>query len=112
MNNAFSNFGIKSGEGLKSLLDSCGLITNGVALDSSQNVIRLSNCVTLNWKSRRKQVRINCKEAMMHVIEQKTNLKHIANGSGDPTHEFSFLLDDMGSLVDVIYVLRHYIVNC
>ena len=43
MNDVFSKYGIESGEGLKLLLDYCGLATNGVALDTSQNVIRLPN---------------------------------------------------------------------
>ena len=104
----FSLYGINSGPELKRFLDCCGLNTKGVAIKTSSNVIYLSDYVTLNWKSRNGQVRVNCKEDMMHIIEQNTNVKHQINGPGDTTHGFSFLLDNMGDLVDIIYVLRHY----
>lgn len=106
MNDLFSFFGIDSGNGLKKLLDDSGLVTEGVALETSENVIRLPEYITLNWKSRNRQIRVNCKENEMLKIEQYTDLKHFLNGKGDPTHPYSFLVDSFPDLIDMIYVLR------
>ena len=64
--------------------------------------------VSFNWKVRTKQIRLNCKKEAMQVIEQKTNLKHIDNGKGDPTHEFSFLLDTFEEFSDAVNALKDY----
>ncbi len=83
------------------------MFISGVSeLGGSQNVIRLPDLTTLNWKSGDGIVRVNCKADLMHVIESKTNLRHIDNGVGDQTREFSFIVESFADLIDVIYVLK------
>ena len=106
-NDVFNKYGVVSGGGLKTFLDACGLVTQGTALETSQNVIKLQNLTTFNWKSRNRQIRVNCKESVMLSIEKGTKLRHILNGKGDPTREYSFLIDDFSDLIDVIYVLKN-----
>ncbi len=96
-----------SGEGLKEFLEDSGLVITGVsALEGSDNVIKLSDLTTFNWKSRDGIVRVNCKENAMNVIEAKSHLNHIENGPGDPVREYSFIVEQFSDLIDVIYALK------
>ncbi len=103
--NTITKHGIASGEELKIFLEDAGLPVVGTsALEGSENIIRLHNLTTMNWKSRDEIVRVNCKESVCNVIESKTNLSHISNRPGDPTREYSFIVDTFADLIDVGYV--------
>ena len=105
--NAFQEYNIDSGAGLRSFLEQAGLLIEASsALDSSENVIKLHDLTAFNWKSKDGIVRVNCKENAMIVIESKTGLKHIDNGSGDSTRPFSFIIKTFSELIDVIYALK------
>ena len=64
--------------------------------------------VSLNRRKTTKQIRLNCKKEAIQVIEQKTNLKHIANGDGDKTHEYSFLFDTFEQIKNAVESLKTY----
>lgn len=99
---------VNSGVKLKNYLEKNGLtVEKSSRIETADNVIYVCNYVTFNWKKRKGQVRINCKEPEKIIIEQKTGLKAILNGKGDPTHDYSFLVDDLASLDRVIGVLKN-----
>ncbi len=103
----FSKYSIDSGEGLRTFLEASGLnIVGASAIEGSENVIKLPDLTTFNWKSRDRIVRVNCKERAMNVIEAKTGLKHIDNGAGDPTRPYSFIIETFSDLIDTIYSLK------
>ena len=105
--NTITKYGITSGGDLKAFLEDAGLPVVGTSgLDGSENIIRLHNLTTMNWKSRDEIVRINCKERVMDIIESKTNLTHIDNGRGDPTREYSFIVETFADLIDVVCALK------
>ncbi|MCR4650623.1 MAG: hypothetical protein K5662_02595 [Lachnospiraceae bacterium] len=107
----FEKYNIDSGIGLKRFLEDAGLQIERVSgIEGSQNVIHIKGFTTFNWKSREKLVRINCKEPTKNLIESKTDLKHFDNGKGDfKTHPFSFFVDTLSDLVDVVYILKKYL---
>lgn len=105
--NEFSRFNIDNGDGLLDFLEYSGLrIENASGLGGPGNVIKLPDLTTFNWKSKDGVVRVNCKDKAMNVIEQKTDLKHIDNGPGDPTRPYSFIIDNLSDLIDVIFSLK------
>ncbi len=103
----FATYNIDSGRMLMKFMEDCGIKNiRGTSLDSSQNVIHLKNNMTLSWKSSKQIARVNVKENDMIRIEQNTSLNHINNGDGDPTHEYSFIIDNLSDLVDLIGCLK------
>lgn len=99
--------GIQSGEELYAFLIDAGVcVSSTTALEGSENVIKLPDLTTFNWKKRDNIIRVNCKTEAMNVIEAKTGLKHFDNGSGDPTRPYSFLVESFSDLIDVIYALK------
>ncbi len=99
---------IQSGKDIKEYLENKGFDVKATAIDTSENVIRIPCMVTFNWKSSSKQVRLNCKQEAMQVIEQKTNLKHIENGVGDKTHKYSFLFNTFEEFENAVAALKTY----
>ncbi|MCR5602960.1 MAG: hypothetical protein K6G27_04570 [Lachnospiraceae bacterium] len=105
--NAYIEYKIDSGIGLRTFLEQSGISVESVtAIDSAENVIKLPDLTTFNWKSKDGIVRVNCKENSMKVIEAKTGLRHIDNGAGDPTRPYSFIIDEFSDFLDVIYALK------
>ena len=102
---------VDSGRGIQEYLRKCGFDAMATSPDTSQNVIRIPCMVSFNWKARAKQIRLNCKKEAMIVIEQKTKLRHIDNGVGDSTHEFSFLLETFEDFSNAVEALKVYIEN-
>ncbi len=103
----FSNYNLDSGNGLKDFLEASGLIIKGSSgLEGSQNIIKLNDLTSFNWKSSENAIRVNCKEHAMNCIEAKTDLQHFDNGSGDPTRPYSFFIRSLANLIDVIYILK------
>ncbi len=103
----FNEYKIDLGSGLKTFLKYSGIkIESVTALEGPDNIIKLPDLTTFNWKARDGVVRVNCKEPAKSVIEQKTNLSHIDNGSGDPTRPYSFIIERFSDLIDVIYALK------
>ena len=103
----FGKYGIDSGDGLFGFLSDAGIaIDHTTGIESSENIIYLPDKSTFNWKSANGVVRLNTREAAMYVVEQKTNLKHIPNGKGDPTRPFSFVIETFSDFLDVVYALK------
>lgn len=96
-----------SGRGLLQFLQDSGLnVDHTTGIDGSDNVIYLTDKTTFNWKGRNEQVRINCKEHAMNVIEMNTDLRHIDNGKGDPTRPYSFIFSDLRDLIKAVDALK------
>lgn len=103
----FIENGINSGSSLYNYLIERGFeVIAPISLDTSENVIRLPNYISFNWKSPKKQVRVNCQKEAMQWIEARTRCKHIDNGIGDPTHPYSFLLNNILELSNVIDAIK------
>jgi len=102
----FEEYGLDSGNGLYNFLDKLLNVKDVSGIESSQNVIHLPEYTTANWKAEKGQVRINCKLNIKEIIEKGTGLEAIANGPGDKTRPYSFLLNNMAELVDVVATLR------
>lgn len=103
----FSKYNIDSAEGIRDYLTDRGITIEGVsALDSSQNVIRLKNYTTLNWKGRNNQIRLNCKQEIKTVVEQNTGFEFMENGVGDPTRPYSLLMNTPSEFFEVVEVLK------
>lgn len=75
-------------------------------IDGSDNILYLPDSNTLNWKSAKKQVRINCKVDVKGTIEANTKLKSIENGSDAKTRPYSFLISDFSNLIDAVDALK------
>ncbi len=104
---AFSRYDIDNGEGLRIFIIASGLKEKGSSgLEGANNVIRIPDLTSFNWKANEDAVRINCKENAMHVIERYTSLKHFDNGDGDPPRPYSFYARTLSDLMDVIYALK------
>ncbi len=104
--NDFASDGINNGETLYNYLMELGLTDlSCTAIDTNANVIRLPNYITFNWRKDKKQVRVNCKKDEMQWIEFETGYKHIDNGT-DRTHPFSFLLDNVDELINVVGAIK------
>lgn len=98
---------INSGETLLAYLKHNRLNIEKVSgITGSDNCIYLPDLTSFNWKSRNGQVRVNCKENVKNIIEQRTGLKLIKNGKGDSTREHSLLIDNPNDLVRVIEALK------
>ena len=100
---------IASGRELAEYLENMGLrIEHTNAIDTSQNCIYLANRTSLNWKSKDRIVRLNCKDDVKDVIERTTELRAIPNGVGDKIRSWSFIignLDDMNSAIKAIQLM-------
>ena len=104
----FEEMNVDSGRGIQEYLKKQGFEVKATSPDTGQNVIRIPCMVSFNWKKSTKQIRLNCKKEAMQVIEQKTNLKHIDNGEGDKTHEYSFLFDTFEQFENAVESLKIY----
>lgn len=105
-NNSFEAAGVDSGTGIIRYLEGRGLlVVRRYAPTTPNNIIGIPDLTTFNWKSDAEQIRVNCKEDAMHVIEANTKLKHIDNGPADPPRPYSFLLDDFSQLEEVVSAL-------
>ena len=99
--------GINNAKDLYNYLVESGLEEiSATSLNPGDNVIKLPNYITFNWKPQNKQVRVNCKLDEMDWIEAMTGYRHIDNGKGDPTHPYSFLLNSFTELSDVIDAIK------
>lgn len=108
----FSDFNIDSGEGLRKFIESCGLVVEHVyRIDTNNNCIYLPNISSLNWKSSYDKVRYNCQEDTKKLVEKATELKSFDNSKSDKTHPYSFWIENMADLVDVIAILKKIEVN-
>ncbi len=109
----FSQNNLDSGSKIKDFLERKGFLIKGYnALESSQNYIILPDTTSFNWKKKNSQIRVNCKKEAMNIIEYNTKLKHIDNGVGDPTREYSFLLDNYADFITVLKALEKIEINC
>lgn len=98
---------INSGKSLLDYLQASGLHIIGTSgIEGSQNVIRLQDKSTFNWKSRNGEVRVNFKGYAKEVIERNTHFKAIDNGVGDPTRDFSLLVNNEQDLCEIIAALK------
>lgn len=103
--NDFEKNGITDGESLYSFLEEAGINDmKKTSINTGNNVIRLPHYITMNWK--KDKIRVNCKISEMEWIEAKTGFKHFDNGSGDPTHPYSFFINSFEELNIVINAIK------
>ncbi len=97
---------VRSAWSLAAHISKSGLVIAGQSgMDGGDNIIRLPDKTTFNWKSRDRIVRINCKEPAMRLIESDTGLRHIPNGRGDPARPYSFIIDTYSDLAACLAAL-------
>ncbi len=103
--NDFEENGITGGGSLYSFLEESGINDmKKTSIDTNNNVIRLPHFITMNWK--KDKIRVNCKISEMEWIEAKTGFKHFDNGSGDPTHPYSFFINSFEELNIIINAIK------
>lgn len=110
----FIENGIKSTKDVVIFLINSKLYIDRVKdVDTTSNIIYLAEYTTINWKSGNPkhpedaQIRLNCKEPIMKVIESNSKFRHIDNGPGDrKTHPYSFLINTVEELSSVVEALK------
>lgn len=99
---------VRSAQDLLAHLKRKGLVIEKTSgMEGADNCIYLPDKTSFNWKSRKGQVRVNCKTNAKLVIEQKTSFIMIANGVGDTIRPYSLLLESEVDLDAVIEALRY-----
>ena len=108
----FSEFNIDSGVGLKRFIESSGLIVEHTyQLDKNSNCIFLPDKSSFNWKDSLEKIRFNCKEEAKDLIEKNTELLSFDNSKSDKTRPYSFWIENLSELIDVISILKKYELN-
>ena len=106
----FVDFNIGSGVQLKHFIEACGIdVKRSSEIENSNNCIYIDNYASFNWKGRvgSEKIRFNCKEEDKDLIERNTCLKGFDNSRSDKTHPWSFLIDNMSDMIDVLYILKN-----